>query len=123
MTRRFPFQLVIVVALMLGVFFAWDLSQRLVGGARLTETHRQSENQLAQAQATQVALLAQKTRVASNDYAEQVARDKLGWSRDGETVVQALVTPAPTPTPTPPPKPAPTPEPSFWEAILRFLIP
>jgi len=123
MTSRFPLQLAIVVALMLGVFFAWDLGQRVVGGARLNDARQQSEEQLAHVQATQAALLAQKTRVASNEYVEQSARDKLGWSREGETVVQTIITPAPTPLPTPVPRPAPTPEPTIWEWLWRLIIP
>lgn len=121
--NRFPFQLLLVVAITLGVFFAWDLSQRIISGARLNEVQTQAEKQNAQAKATQVALIALKTRVASNEFVEDKARRDWGWTREGETIVQAVVTPAPTPTPTPPPTPAPTPEPSFFEMILRFLIP
>ncbi|MBI5302077.1 MAG: hypothetical protein HY868_08070 [Chloroflexi bacterium] len=120
---RFPFQLLVVIAITLGVFFAWDLSQRIISGARLNDVQTQAEVQRAHAQATQVALVALKTRIATNEFVEDKARREWGWSRDGETVVQAIVTPAPTPTPTPPPFPTPTPEPSLLETILRFLIP
>jgi hypothetical protein len=99
------------------------LGQRLVSGARQTEARQRGEEQLAQAKATQVALIAYKTQVASPEFVEQTARDKLGWSREGETVVQMLVTPAPTPLPTPAPRPTPTPEPTIWEWLWRLIVP
>ncbi len=120
---RFPFQLILVAAITLGLFFAWDLSQRIISGARLNDVQTQAEKQNAQVKATQVALIALKTRVASNDFIEDKARREWGWTREGENIVQAVVTPAPTPTPTPPATPTPAPEPSLLETILRFLIP
>jgi hypothetical protein len=62
--------------------------------------------------------------VESPAYAEQIARDQLGYARDGDTILLPILppeTPAPTATP-PAPVPTPVPEPN-WRGWMRSFFP
>ncbi len=119
---RLPFQVLAILVFALTIFFIWDFSQRVVTNIHLTQAEQDLEGKVAQAQATNAALIAEKTRVAGPDYAEQVARSKWHWVRDGETLVVTQVTPvAPTPAPS---VPAVTPPPQipWWQQLFDFLF-
>ena len=119
---RLPIQFLIIPILALALFFVWDFSQRIVTNIRIDQTEQVYSTRVAQAQATQVALIAEKTRVASPDYAEEVARSKWRWAREGEMVVVPQVTPvAPTPVPVPQAF-APKPTTSWWQDLVDFLF-
>lgn len=118
---RFTIQLLAIVIFALTLFFVWDFGQRVLTNVRLDQTEKQLELQVKQAEATKTALIAQKTRVASSEFAEAEARSKWRWVRDGETLVIPRITPAPTPVvvaPAPPPPPAK----AWWQDWFDFLF-
>jgi cell division protein FtsB len=119
---RLPIQFLAIPIIALTIFFVWDFSQRVVTNLRIDQAAKEYTIKVAHAQATQTALIAEKARVASPDYAEEVARSKWRWARDGETVVVTQVTPvAPTPVPVPQisiPKPTTT----WWQDLVDFLF-
>lgn len=119
---RVPVQAFALFAFALILFFVWDLSQRLVINARLTQTEQQLEGKVASAKATRDALAARKAYVASPEFAEAEARRKWNWIRDGETLVVTQVTPAPTPPPSAPVAPTPKPEPPWWQSWIDLLF-
>jgi hypothetical protein len=118
---RLATQILIVLAITLPLFFAWDFSQRVITGARFAETERQLDDRVARATATQAALKAMKTRLADPTFVEEAMRND-GWAREQDQVVRALITPALTPTPAPTPPPAPPSEPSALQTIWQFLF-
>ena len=119
---RLPIQFLAIPILALTFFFVWDFSQRVVTNVRIDQAEKEYEIKVAQAEVIRTALIAEKTRVASPAYAEEVARSKWRWARDGEMVVIPQVTPvAPTPVPVPQisiPKPAS----SWWQELVDFLF-
>lgn len=119
---RLPIQALAILVFALTLFFIWDFSQRVVTNIHLAQAEQDLEGKVAQAQATRAALIAEKTRVASPDYAEQIARSKWHWARDGETLVVTQVTPvAPTPAPSVPSS-MPAPEIPWWQQLFDFLF-
>ncbi|CAG0953325.1 hypothetical protein ANRL3_00387 [Anaerolineae bacterium] len=119
---RYPLQILVFFALTFAFFLAWDFSQRAVVTTRLDETDQQLTGEIARAKETRAELVALKTRVASEAFVDDQMR-RQGWGRPEDTVVQVLITPAPTPAATPTPRPTPTPEPSWWDTLIKFLIP
>ncbi len=120
---RLPIQFLVIPILALALFFVWDFSQRVVTNVRIDQTEKAYETQVANAEATRTALIAEKTRVASPEYAEEVARTKWRWAKNGETVVVAQVTPvAPTPVPVPQATTVPTPTTTWWQDLVDFLF-
>ena len=67
---RLPIQVIAIFAFALTLFFIWDFSQRIVTNIHLAQAAQDLEGKVAQAQVTNAALIAEKTRVASADYAE-----------------------------------------------------
>jgi cell division protein FtsB len=119
---RLPIQVLAILVFALTLFFIWDFSQRVVTNIHLAQAEQDLEGRVAQADATRAALIAEKTRVASPDYAEQIARSKWHWARDGETLVVTQVTPvAPTPVPSAPSS-TPKPEIPWWQQLFDFLF-
>lgn len=118
---RVSFQIVLILCAALVVFFVWNFSQRVVTNIQLAQAEKQSEGEVAQAQATNVVLRAQKTRVASPAYAEEFVRKEWHWVRDGETLVMPQVTPA-APAPVNVAPIAPTPETPWWQNLFDFLF-
>ncbi|MDE3087919.1 MAG: hypothetical protein KGJ80_00850 [Chloroflexota bacterium] len=117
---RLSIQLAAIVLSAFALYFVWDFSQRVVTSVRLTQDVQQSEQDVAHAQATQVALQNKKKLVQSNDYVETTVR-KWHWLRDGETLAIPQITPAPTPRVNAP-LPPPAPETPWWQQILNFLF-
>jgi len=118
---RLSIQGVVILVFALTLFFVWDFSQRVVTNIRLAQVERQLELQVAEAQAKNSALRAQKTRVASPDFAEAEARAKWRWVRDNETLVIPQITPA-APPPVSAPPATPVPETPWWKNLLEFLF-
>src|SRR5262245_45072114 len=115
-----------LVALVLVVLSLWLLANfvgQVIASARMDRQIAEKQADLSKAEA---ALAPLKDRVAfaeSPAYAEQIAREQLGFAREGDTVVlptlperrPALATTAPVPLP------APAPEPN-WRGWVRALI-
>ncbi len=119
---RMPFRVAIVVLVALTLFFAWDLSQRVVTNLRLTQMERQLESDVANARATRTALEEKKKEVQSPAYAESEMRG-YGWVREGETLVVTLKTPATLPIVShASPTPTPTPAKSAWQDLFDWLF-
>ena len=119
---RLLIQFLAIPILALTFFFVWDFSQRVVTNVRIDQAEKEYEIKVAQAEVIRTALIAEKTRVASPAYAEEVARSKWRWARDGEMVVIPQVTPvAPTPVPVPQ-IPIPKPASSWWQELVDFLF-
>lgn len=119
---RLPIQGLAIFVFALALFFIWDFSQRVVTNVHLAQAEQALASQAAQAQATNAALVAEKTRVASPAYAEQFARTKWRWVREGDTLVVTQVTPA-APTPTPRASSAASaPEIPWWQQLIDFLF-
>ena len=117
---RVSFQVVIILIFAATVFFVWDFSQRVVTNVRLTQTEKQLEQQVAQAEAQNVALRELKRRAQTNEYAEEVAR-RWHWARPEDIVVIPQITPVPTPSVSVPASPLP-PAKAWWQDWLDFLF-
>jgi hypothetical protein len=118
--RRSSMQLIVIVVFAFTLYFIWDFGQRVVTSIRLTQSEQAVEQDVAQAQATQTALVEKKKQVQSDIYVESVVR-KWHWAKDGETIVVTQITPAPTPVVTAP-QFSPAPEAPWWQQILNFLF-
>ncbi|MEI8167805.1 MAG: septum formation initiator family protein, partial [Chloroflexales bacterium] len=81
----------------------------------------------AQMQATNTHLEGAVTYTESDVYVEQVAREQLGYARDGDIVILPRLvapTPAPTPNPAAPPvSPATVPTTPNWQRWWRAFAP
>jgi cell division protein FtsB len=116
-----------LVALILVVLSLWLLANfvgQVIASARMDRQIAEKQAELAKAEA---ALAPLKDRVAfaeSPAKAEQIAREQLGFAREGDTVIlptfperqPALATTAPVPLP------GPTPQPN-WRGWVRALFP
>src|SRR5574337_94516 len=108
---RLSVQVLSIVLFTFTLFIVWDFSQRIITSLRLSQVEQQLEQQVAQAQATQTALVEKKRLVQSPQYVETYVRSRWHWARAGETVVIPQITLAAPPlvkTPAlspPPPNP------------------
>jgi cell division protein FtsB len=116
-----------LVALVLALLSLWLLVNfvgQVVASARMDRQIADKEAELAKAEAELAPL---KDRVAFTEspaYAEQIAREQLGFAREGDTVIlptlperkPALADTAPAPLPPPAPQ-------SNWRGWLRALFP
>ncbi len=117
---RMWLQVIGISAVVLALFVGWDFSQRIQTGMRLQQSEQVLMRRVAQAQATNVALVEKKKRVQSNDFVEDYVRRNWHWAREGDILVIAQITPAPTPTPTP--QPITSQEAGWWQSVLDFLF-
>ncbi|MFZ0548647.1 MAG: hypothetical protein WAM60_24570 [Candidatus Promineifilaceae bacterium] len=115
-------QIVILVAILAGLFVALDLNRRAQAG-RLVGTGEESlETELETEQTRQVELRVTLSYVQSEDYVAAYARDEGGYILPGEKRIVPLIvegTPGPSPQPTPTPDPAEYARP--WQAWWRLL--
>src|SRR5689334_25169475 len=105
-----------LIALGLVALSFWLLAHfvsQVIEGARMD--HQIAEQQAANAriEADNAALKERVIYAESPAYAEQIAREQLGYAREGDTVIlptlpeQAALPPAAAPAPLPPPRPEP----------------
>lgn len=82
---------------------------------RLGEQKAAAVTELARLRAENHQLVAQRDQLQTDAAAERLAREELGWTRPGETlVVVVTATPAPRPPPTAPPSLG-----SWWRRVFR----
>ncbi len=111
-------QFLAIIAVAVVVFIAWDFGRRVLETMRLAELDARATQELNTQQQAHDNLQQLQNYVQTDAFAEQYAREKWHWQRDGETLFVPIATPAPTPTPVPrvvPPTPAPK---SFWQDLL-----
>jgi len=110
--------LAVLVFLLASAFIrAWATNQAL------QEDLEMLEPMLTTAAQDQATLYAELTRVQSDAYVEQWAREHAGMVLPHETLVIPVIptaTATPTPSPTPIPTPTPTPVP-FWKTWWRSI--
>ena len=117
-----------LVALGLVALSLWLLAQfvtQVIEAARMD--HQIAEQQAANArfEAENAALKERVIYAESPAYAEQIAREQLGYAREGDTVLLPTLPeqPAAAPAPAPAPLPAPRPEPNWRGWLHAFLSP
>lgn len=82
-----PVQIVLAVALLLLVLFAYSLLQTTRSSARLAEQHRALEAEVTRLGREHAELEGLRTYLATDEYIEAVARAQFGLVRPGETAV------------------------------------
>jgi cell division protein FtsB len=112
-------QWILILLGALALFLFWDFAQRAITFARLSDIERQDQAQLAVAQATQTALVEEKSIAQSDAYIEKTARS-WGWVQSGDTLVRILTTP--TPIPSAGSTPAPPSNPKSWLDLFRAWL-
>jgi cell division protein FtsB len=117
-----------LITLILAVLSLWSL----VGFVGQVISSAQMERQKEELRAENERLVAENAqlqdRVAeatSPDYADRIAREQLGYARDGDTVILPTL-PQPTAAPAnpaPPPPPAKAPDPNWRRWVSAFFPP
>jgi cell division protein FtsB len=117
-------RLVVLVLVALSLWLLVNFVGQVVAAARMDRqiADRQAEN--ARIEAENQALKDRVSFAESPAYAEQIAREQLGYAREGDTVIlptlperkAAPVTTAPAPLPAPPAQPN-------WRGWLRAFFP
>jgi cell division protein FtsB len=129
-----------LIVLVMGAFFLFSFVNQVIRQAQLEQFREEVRADVARLK-TENAVLAQSVDyVESNDYAEQIAREQLGYARAGDTVlmptypdqvVSSTITTAITntlnlaPTPATPPTIVADTEPNWmrWWRMLRSTTP
>ncbi len=114
-------QFLLIIAVVLFIFLAWDFGRRMLDTMQLAQRDAQAGQQLQQLEQTHADLAQQKKDVSTDTFAEDYAREKWHWTREGETLFVPLATPVPTPTPVPTVQPPAPPPKSFWQELLDKL--
>ncbi len=117
---RISIQIATVIVIAITLFVLWDFSQRITTNARIAQTEKQAEIQVAQAQATHTALVERKKIVQSDVFVEDQMR-RQHWAREGEMVMVPLITPA-APMPAVVAKPTPVPDKPWWQDWYDLLF-
>ena len=115
-------QLLILLAVIAGLFIALDLNRRAQLGRLAGAGEVELLEEIQAEETRQVELQATATYVNSKHYVEAYARDEGGYVLPGERRVVPLIVegaPAPAPTPFPTPDPAASAHP--WQAWWRLL--
>lgn len=89
-----PVQIILVVALLLCVLFAYSLFQTTRSSARLAEQYLILEAEVAKLSREQAELEGLRAYLATDEYIEAVARAQFGLVRPGEITVFVQATPA-----------------------------
>jgi cell division protein FtsB len=76
-----------LIVLVMGIFFLFSFVNQVIRQAQLEQFREEVRADVARLK-TENAVLAQSVEyVESNDYAEQIAREQLGYARAGDTVL------------------------------------
>jgi cell division protein FtsB len=115
-------QLIVVIAVIIGIFIALDLNRRAQAGRLVGVGQETLQNELEQEATRQVGLQATLSYVQSEDYVKAYAREEGGLLLPGEKRIVPLLVEA---TPEPPQAPTPTPDPATyarpWQAWWQLL--
>jgi len=123
--KRSGSHIIAIVMLLLMLSLVIHFVNQVLQSAHLTVQREELEAEVAQLEAETQHLLGAVEYVESDLYVERVAREELGYAREGETVVLPLFV-APTPTSLPkrseaeiPPPPPPQPNwQGWWESFF-----
>jgi cell division protein FtsB len=123
--KRSGTHIVALVMLLLMLSLVIHFVNQVLQSAHLEAERAALATEVAQLEAENQQLLGAVEYVESDLYVERVAREELGYAREGETVVlPRFVEPTPTPlpaTPAVPLLPSPTPQPNWqgwWESFF-----
>jgi len=115
-------QILILLAVIAGLFIALDLNRRAQLGRLAGAGEAELREEIQAEETRQIELQATATYVNSEHYVEAYAREEGGYVLPGERRVVPLIvegTPVPAPTPAPTPDPAASAHP--WQAWWRLL--
>lgn len=76
-----------LIILVLGTFFLYSFVNQLIRQAQLEQFRAEIRANVARLKSENAALQQSVDFVESNDYAEQIAREQLGYARTGDTVL------------------------------------
>ena len=115
-------QLIVLLALLIGVFVALDLSRRSRAGKLVGVGEEALRGELRQEETRQVELQATLSYVQSDDYVSAYAREEGDYLLPGERRIVPLIMEG---TPVPTPRPEPTADPALyarpWQAWWQLL--
>jgi len=91
---QFPFtQFVAIVVITVCLFLVIDFGRRTAANYQIKAEETRLETELADSQSRHTALEARLVYVQGDVYVEEIARTRLKWAREGETVVVVMATP------------------------------
>jgi len=91
---QFPFtQFIAIIVITISLFLVIDFGRRTAASYQIRDEAARLEQEVAAAHAYHAALEARLSYVQSDAYVEEVARTRLKWAREGETVVVVMATP------------------------------
>lgn len=117
-------RLVVLVLVVLSLWLLANFVSQVIASARMDRQIAEKQAEMAKAEAELASLKDQVAFAESPAYAEQVAREQLGFAREGDTVILPTL-PERKPAPVaaaPVPLPAPTPQ-ANWRGWVRALLP
>lgn len=115
-------QLLVLLAVVAGLFIAIDLNRRAQAGRMAGVGEDDLSTEIAAESTRQIQLQATATYVQSDSYVESYARNEGNYIRPGEVrVVPLFVEGTPEPTPVPEPTPDPAAQALPWQAWWRLL--
>lgn len=125
--------IILIIAVVLALFFAWDAWTRVLGNLQLTAEDAWLDQQLARAETENKKLVELKTAVQADTWVEKFARTVLHYARPDETLVlprssapaAAITAPTIVPTPIPSGSDSASARPqtkSFWIDLLDWLF-
>jgi len=95
---RFPFtQFIAIIVITISLFLVVDFGRRTAASYQIKNEAVRLEKEVAAAQARRQALEGRLNYVQSDAYVEEIARTRLKWAREGETVVVVMATPQAAP--------------------------
>ncbi len=116
-------QIIVIIVAVVALFLAWDFGRRIVDTLSLAQAEARTDQQLRDAQDTNVKLKDLKTSINTESWVEKYVRTNWHWTRENETIFVPAATPIPSPTPVPKiPAPATPPPKPFWEEWLDALF-
>lgn len=95
---QFPFtQFIAIIVITISLFLVIDFGRRTAASYQIKDEAARLEKEVAAAHAYHATLEARLSYVQSDAYLEEVARTRLKWAREGETVVVVMATPQAAP--------------------------
>ncbi len=115
-------QFLAISAIAVVIFIAWDFGHRVLETMDLLQSDAQAEVRLQAAQDVNAQLKDLKSRVTTDEYVEQYARNRLHWTRPDETLFVSIAMPVPPKASAPLPAAEPPPARPVWREWLDLLI-